>query len=78
MKLLLNKNGRALGVQMVGFHAGDLIHEWVAVLNGRVNLPTIAKAIHAYPTLAEISKTAGWNYFVSASLLTQLKMLLNR
>lgn len=56
IKLLLDKKDKPLGVQILGPHAGDLLAEWVAALNGRLRLSTIAGAIHPYPTLAEINK----------------------
>ncbi len=62
IKILINKKGKPMGVQIIGYHAGDLIHEWVAALNGNMSLPRIAQAIHAYPTLSEISKRASGNY----------------
>jgi len=65
IKILINKKGRAIGVQIVGFHAGDLIHEWVPVLNGKAKLSTISDSIHVYPTMAEISKNSSVNYVVS-------------
>ena len=78
IKIIIDSKGRPIGVQIVGIHAGDLIHEWVAVLNGRLSLQTIGTSIHAYPTLSEINKTAGLNYFLSASVLAKLRMILNR
>jgi len=65
IKILINKKGKAIGVQIIGFHAGDLIHEWVPVLNGKVSLSTLSNSIHAYPTMAEINKNATVNYLVS-------------
>ncbi|MEK6779976.1 MAG: FAD-dependent oxidoreductase [Candidatus Deferrimicrobiota bacterium] len=56
-------SGRLLGCQIAGPHAGELIHEWVAAINGGVKLSTLAGAIHAYPTLAEISKKAAGSYY---------------
>ena len=56
IKLLLDRRSRPLGVQILGPHAGDLLAEWVAVLNGGVKLSTLAGSIHPYPTLAEINK----------------------
>ena len=56
VKMIVDKNEKILGVQVLGPHAGDLICEWVAVLNGKVKLTTLAGAIHPYPTLAEINK----------------------
>ena len=56
IKLLTGHRGRPLGVQIFGPHAGELLGEWVATMNGRVRLATLAAAIHPYPTLGEISK----------------------
>lgn len=64
IKILLDKKGRVIGVQIVAFHAGELIAEWIPVLNGKVKLSTLTDAIHPYPTLAEINKNASVNYLV--------------
>ncbi|MCI5125982.1 MAG: FAD-dependent oxidoreductase [Candidatus Electrothrix sp. AR5] len=56
IKLLLNHKEKPIGVQIFGPHAGDLLGEWVAALNGKVRLSTLASAIHPYPTVAEINK----------------------
>lgn len=56
IKLLLDKKGRPLGVQILGQHGGELLAEWVATLNGRVKLSRLAGGIHPYPTLSEINK----------------------
>ena len=62
IRLVLDAKERPLGVQILGPHAGELISEWVAALNGRVRLSTLASAVHPYPTLAEISKRVVGNY----------------
>ncbi|GAB7022443.1 dihydrolipoyl dehydrogenase family protein [Salidesulfovibrio brasiliensis] len=56
IKLVLDSSERPLGVQICGPHAGDLIGEWVAALNAKAKLSTMASAVHPYPTLAEIGK----------------------
>jgi pyruvate/2-oxoglutarate dehydrogenase complex dihydrolipoamide dehydrogenase (E3) component len=56
LKLLVGKDGKPLGAQIFGPHAGELLAEWIAVFNGNVSLAAIAGAIHPYPTLAEINK----------------------
>jgi len=61
IKIVMDKKERVIGVQIIGFHAGDLIHQWVAALNGKMSLVTVAQSIHAYPTLSEISKMASGN-----------------
>jgi len=63
IKVLISPSGALLGCQIAGQHAGELIHEWVAAINGGVKLSTLAGAIHAYPTLAEISKKAAGSYY---------------
>ncbi len=56
IKLLLDKNDKPLGVQILGPRAGDLLGEWAAICGGKVKMSTLAGAVHPYPTLAEISK----------------------
>jgi len=56
IKLILDQKGKVLGVRILGVHAGELLSEWVATLNGGVKLSTIASAVHPYPTLGEINK----------------------
>jgi pyruvate/2-oxoglutarate dehydrogenase complex dihydrolipoamide dehydrogenase (E3) component len=56
IKMLLDKNEKPIGVQVLGPHAGELLSEWVAVFNGKVKLSTLASSVHPYPTLGEINK----------------------
>ncbi|MFA7383585.1 MAG: FAD-dependent oxidoreductase [Desulfurivibrionaceae bacterium] len=56
IKLLLDHREKPLGVQILGPQAGELLSEWVAIMNGGVGLAKIAAAIHPYPTLGEINK----------------------
>jgi pyruvate/2-oxoglutarate dehydrogenase complex dihydrolipoamide dehydrogenase (E3) component len=62
IKMLLGKNEKPLGVQILGPQAGELLSEWVAVLNGNVKLSTLASAVHPYPTLGEINKRVAGAY----------------
>jgi len=63
IKMLLDRKEHPIGVQIFGPRAGDLISEWVAMLNGRVKLSTLAAAIHPYPTIAEINKKVAGSVF---------------
>ena len=63
VKMLLDKKEKPIGIQILGPHAGDLISEWVAILNGKVKLATLASAVHPYPTIGEINKKVAGNYF---------------
>jgi pyruvate/2-oxoglutarate dehydrogenase complex dihydrolipoamide dehydrogenase (E3) component len=62
IKMLLNDKEKPIGVQILGAHAGDLLAEWVAVLNGGVKLSTLASAVHPYPTLGEINKRVAGSF----------------
>lgn len=62
IKMLLDTDEKPIGVQILGPHAGELLSEWVAVLNGKVKLSTLAAAIHPYPTLGEINKGVAGAY----------------
>ncbi|AGF77907.1 pyruvate/2-oxoglutarate dehydrogenase complex, dihydrolipoamide dehydrogenase component [Desulfocapsa sulfexigens DSM 10523] len=63
IKMILDASEKPLGVQIVGPRAGDLLGEWIAILNGKVKLSTLAGAIHPYPTLVEINKRVAGTYF---------------
>ncbi|MDD5205280.1 MAG: FAD-dependent oxidoreductase [Desulfobacterales bacterium] len=62
IKMVLDKGERVIGVQILGPRAGELLSEWVAVLNGKVKLSTLASAVHPYPTLGEINKRVAGAY----------------
>jgi pyruvate/2-oxoglutarate dehydrogenase complex dihydrolipoamide dehydrogenase (E3) component len=76
IKILLNKNGKLLGCQMIGAHAGELIHEWIIALSGGVKLSTMAGAVHVYPTLSEISKRAAGRVFAEKLFGDRTKSIL--
>jgi pyruvate/2-oxoglutarate dehydrogenase complex dihydrolipoamide dehydrogenase (E3) component len=62
VKMLLDEKEKPIGIQILGPHAGDLMSEWVAVLNGKMKLSTLASAVHPYPTLGEINKRVAGSY----------------
>jgi pyruvate/2-oxoglutarate dehydrogenase complex dihydrolipoamide dehydrogenase (E3) component len=63
IKMLLDKKEKPIGVQILGPRAGELVSEWVAVMNGGVKLSTLASAVHPYPTLGEINKKVVGTFF---------------
>ncbi len=63
IKMILDGKQKPIGVQILGPHAGELLNEWVAALNGKVKLSTLASAVHPYPTLGEISRKVVGSYF---------------
>ena len=47
---------RILGVTIVGYHAGDLLAEFIAAMKWGKGLKAIMGSIHVYPTLTESTK----------------------
>ncbi len=76
IKMLLDDKERPIGVQILGPQAGDLVSEWVAVMNGKVKLSTLASAIHPYPTLAEINKRVAGNFLATKIFSEKVKKAL--
>jgi dihydrolipoamide dehydrogenase len=52
------KKDRILGVTIMGYHAGDLIAEYVAAMKHGFGLNKILNTIHIYPTMVEANKFA--------------------
>ncbi|MBW1887670.1 MAG: mercuric reductase, partial [Deltaproteobacteria bacterium] len=73
LKMILDKNEKPLGVQILGPQAGELLSEWVAILNGKVKLSTLASAVHPYPTLGEINKRVAGSYFTPKIFSDRIK-----
>ncbi len=63
IKMILDEKEKPVGIQILGPHAGELLSEWVAIMNGKSKLSTIASAVHPYPTLGEINKRVIGNLF---------------
>lgn len=63
IKMIVNEKEKPIGVQILGPRAGDLISEWVAILNGGIKLSSLASAVHPYPTIAEINKKVAAAFF---------------
>jgi len=52
------KTGELLGCHIVSENAGEMIHEAVAMMAARTPVKVVAKAMHAYPTLSELMRSA--------------------
>lgn len=70
IKMLLDEKERPIGIQILGPRAGDLVSEWVAIVNGKVKLSTLASAVHPYPTLGEINKRVAGT-FLSGKIFSE-------
>ena len=76
IKMLVSPKGKLLGCQIIGAHAGELIHEWVLANSAGVKLSTIAGTVHVYPTLSEISKRVAGDLFASKIFSEKTKTML--
>ena len=47
---------RILGATIVGYHASDLLTEFVTAMKNKQGLKRILGTIHAYPTVSEANK----------------------
>jgi pyruvate/2-oxoglutarate dehydrogenase complex dihydrolipoamide dehydrogenase (E3) component len=70
IKMLLDEKEKPIGIQILGPRAGDLVSEWVAIVNGKVKLSTLATAVHPYPTLGEINKRVAGT-FLSGKIFSE-------
>ena len=57
------RGGRILGAQIVGPHAGEMIHEFALAIKAGAKAKDIMSTVHAYPTLSEINKRGISLYF---------------
>jgi pyruvate/2-oxoglutarate dehydrogenase complex dihydrolipoamide dehydrogenase (E3) component len=76
IKMLVNTKGALLGCQIIGAHAGELIHEWVLSMAAGTKLSTMASTVHLYPTLSEISKRVAGDLFASKIFSEKTKTML--
>lgn len=75
IKVITAKNGKILGVSILGENAGELLLPWViAIQNGR-NISEIAKTIAPYPTLSEISKRVAGEFYVPMLFSKRIKKI---
>ena len=77
IRMLLDEKEKPIGVQILGPQAGELLSEWVAVMNGKVKLSTLASAVHPYPTLGEINKRVAGNLLATKIFSENVKKALH-
>jgi len=62
LRLLIHR-GRIIGASLLAPQAGEIIHELALAIGERIPLRRLASMVHAYPTLAQISKRAAGGYY---------------
>ena len=55
-KIITSPRGKILGACIVGPQAGELIAEYTLAISAGLSLSALSKAIHIYPTLAQINR----------------------
>ncbi|NOY15726.1 MAG: dihydrolipoyl dehydrogenase [Gammaproteobacteria bacterium] len=60
---MISRKGKILGATILGPHAGELIHEIVLAMQAGLKIGDISGTIHAYPTLAQISRRTVNTYY---------------
>jgi len=63
IKVIVRKNGRVLGANIVGLHAGELIQPWILAVTQKMKIGAVASMIAPYPTLAEINKRVAGSFY---------------
>ncbi len=63
IKVISRRNGRILGVALVGPGAGELLAPWCLALGRGMKLSALAGAVFPYPTRGEISKAAAGRFY---------------
>ena len=63
VKVLTKKGSdKILGAVIVGYHASDLITEFVTAMKNKTGLNALLSTIHIYPTVSEANKYAAGNW----------------
>lgn len=63
IKVITEKNGRILGADIVGLHAGELIQPWILAISQKMKIGAMAGMIAPYPTLAEVNKRIAGSFY---------------
>jgi pyruvate/2-oxoglutarate dehydrogenase complex dihydrolipoamide dehydrogenase (E3) component len=78
VKVVTSRQGRILGVGIVGPHADELIQTWQLAIAQKLKIDALAGLIAAYPTLGEASRRAAGSFFAPKLLSAATKRLVRR
>lgn len=83
-KVICDRQGFILGAHIAGACAGEIIHEYVLAKRTRLKVSSLSGTIHIYPTLAQLIKRTGDQYYLQmlnsrwVKFLTRLCLNINR
>ncbi|MBE8183079.1 MAG: FAD-dependent oxidoreductase [Candidatus Portiera sp.] len=63
VKALVHKNGKILGVDIVGMNAGEIVQTWALAMSNDLKIGAMAGYISPYPTLGEVSKRVAGSFY---------------
>ena len=66
IKVVTAKNGKILGVTIVGAEAGELIQMWALAISQKMKIKAMIGWVSPYPTLSEINKRVAYRYYATA------------
>lgn len=76
IKIIAHKKGYALGVSIVGAHAGELLTPWLMAIKFKIKFSKIAGLVIPYPTYSEISKSVASSWFSDALFSLKTKKMI--
>jgi len=65
LKIISDRQGRVLGVTIVGVQAGDLLAPWCLAMARNLKLSALAGPMLPYPTLSELGKRAAGQFYAA-------------
>lgn len=63
-KVITDKKGYILGAHIVGANAGEIMHDYVLAKSAKMKIVSLSKAVHIYPTLAQVVKRSADRYYI--------------
>ncbi|MGL4495833.1 MAG: dihydrolipoyl dehydrogenase family protein [Beijerinckiaceae bacterium] len=76
VKIIADRNGRVLGVGIVGKHAGEMLPLWTMMIAEHMKLRDVAETVFAYPLLGEAGKRAAMSAFTPLTRKPSVRRLI--
>lgn len=76
IKIATRKNGRIVGVSIVGQNAGEMINLWALAISKKMKVGDIAGYVSPYPTMTEIGKRAATSYYTPSTRKPMVRNLI--
>lgn len=77
LKVYCTKNGKILGVSILGCHADELIAFWIPLIQQGRHMKEVSNTIIPYPTFNEIAKRAASEFYKPVLFSSKIKYLIS-